>query len=215
MLNDWGIHHLHLGTSLKNGFAKRTGAVLFARFTDETAFFINVLDHSKNASLQPWFDQALVRILHKNWPESISQFRVYGVQIPPSHSYDTIKESREDKIEVAGETAIRISKGNTYVSVEDAVYVLIGGGYTTDGTSMEAVIQTKSHVQAIKNLEKYIRSNYLQLMSLVEKKSIFPSSRFKFRLVINASNVVVVEEVSQQTWPTQLKFKDGMLKNSR
>jgi hypothetical protein len=44
MLNDWGIHHLHLGTKIsKNtGFVERTGPLLFVKFEKNVAYFIGV-----------------------------------------------------------------------------------------------------------------------------------------------------------------------------
>lgn len=41
LLNDWGIHHLHLGTMLKqNGYVERTKFVLFVRFLPAFAYLI-------------------------------------------------------------------------------------------------------------------------------------------------------------------------------
>src|SRR5262249_21712900 len=46
LLNDWGIYHLHLGTSIgSGGFAARTGPVLFALFRQDHAYLIDVKGH--------------------------------------------------------------------------------------------------------------------------------------------------------------------------
>jgi hypothetical protein len=64
LLNEWDIHHLHLGTTLDaNGFVKRTGPVLFVRFDRQNAYFINVLGHGS------WTNQDMIRIIHRKWPE--------------------------------------------------------------------------------------------------------------------------------------------------
>lgn len=34
LLNDWGIHHFHLGQNISDGFAGRTGPLLFALITN-------------------------------------------------------------------------------------------------------------------------------------------------------------------------------------
>ena len=72
----WGIHHLHLGRHLEpDGFMERTGPLLFCRFDNENAYFINVFPHSSTS----WTDQDMIRILHDNWPESIEIYRLRGV----------------------------------------------------------------------------------------------------------------------------------------
>lgn len=45
LLNDWGIYHLHLGKKKKDNFIERTGPLLFAKFDDENAYFINIYSH--------------------------------------------------------------------------------------------------------------------------------------------------------------------------
>src|SRR5262249_60253000 len=75
MLNDWGIHHLHLGLSMEpeGRFITRTGDVLFVLFRDDDAYLIDVREHGA------WCDGDLVEIVHTNWPETIRQFRLEGV----------------------------------------------------------------------------------------------------------------------------------------
>ena len=46
LLNDWGVYHFHLGTTLRDdGFIVRTGPVLFARMTENDAYLIDVREH--------------------------------------------------------------------------------------------------------------------------------------------------------------------------
>ena len=71
LLNDWGIYHLHLGLSLEpDGFVSRTNQVLFARFDQNFAYFITVIEHGQ------WSNQEFVQIIHRNWPDSVYQFRM-------------------------------------------------------------------------------------------------------------------------------------------
>jgi len=49
LLNDWGVHHFHLGDGLDtDGFIKRTGPVLFARVTEDSVFMIDVKGHPES-----------------------------------------------------------------------------------------------------------------------------------------------------------------------
>ena len=74
LLNDWGIHHVHLGTTIdSDGFVTRTEPVLFARFDSANAYLIDVLPHGS------WSLQRLVKDLYDNWSASIKHFRINGV----------------------------------------------------------------------------------------------------------------------------------------
>jgi hypothetical protein len=58
MLNEWGIHHLHLGTVIESkGFVNRTGPVLYARFESQKAFCLTVMPHGQ------WTNQQLIQLL--------------------------------------------------------------------------------------------------------------------------------------------------------
>lgn len=65
LIADWGIHHLHLSTTLEeDGFVKRTSDLLFAAFTPEDAYLINVYPHGS------WALMDVLETLVRNWAES-------------------------------------------------------------------------------------------------------------------------------------------------
>lgn len=68
MLNDWGIYHLHLGTTIQSdGFVEQDNdELLFARITPTKFYLINVMKHGD------WERKLIVEILHSNWPETIN-----------------------------------------------------------------------------------------------------------------------------------------------
>ncbi|MDQ5769577.1 hypothetical protein [Thiothrix subterranea] len=66
LLNHWGIYHLHLGEVLKNEFITRTGSLLYVRFDDKNAYFLDIREHGA------WAQQDIIQIIHDNWPHSIS-----------------------------------------------------------------------------------------------------------------------------------------------
>jgi hypothetical protein len=69
-LNDWGIHHLHLSTTLEaDGYVVRSEPLLFARVTNEDFYCIAILDHGRGHS--PWTNEELLEIVHRNWPQSV------------------------------------------------------------------------------------------------------------------------------------------------
>lgn len=65
LLNDWGLHHLHLGPANPDDtFVKRTKDVLLVSFTAEDAYAVCLLGHTG------WSDDRIMRILANNWPDN-------------------------------------------------------------------------------------------------------------------------------------------------
>jgi len=112
MLNDWGIHHFHLGSNIDMpGFIERTRPLLFVKVTNTHFYLIAVKNHGD------WNCQELVEIIHKNWPEVIKHYKleiVIGLSHVPSD--ENIKKLRKVNIN----TMIKMSDG--------AIYAPVGGG---------------------------------------------------------------------------------------
>lgn len=65
LVADWGVHHLHLSTTIEaDGFVKRTGDLLFASFADEDAYLIDIRPHNS------WTDVALLETVVREWPSA-------------------------------------------------------------------------------------------------------------------------------------------------
>ncbi len=73
MLNDWGIHHFHLGEVVEDGFVERTGPLLFVRVVESEVYCISILAHGA------WTEQGLIKTLHDEWPESIDDYLLKGI----------------------------------------------------------------------------------------------------------------------------------------
>lgn len=66
MLNDWGLHHFHMGTNPHPtipGYVSRTGPLLYAVVTPDTLYCIAILQH------QQWSNQQLLEVMHRSFPE--------------------------------------------------------------------------------------------------------------------------------------------------
>ena len=177
LLNDWGIHHVHLGTTLdQDGFVNRTGPVLFARFDNANAYFIDVLPHGS------WSLQRLVKDLHDNWPDSIKRFRLNGVL--------ALSTTVSDK-DVA---TLRKGNVNTMVDLGDGiVYAPIGGGYATSGLSTEVVIQSDRCAMRLRQMQQAIIDNISSIASEAKGKGLsFPDSP-RFELQIDNGSLYAVE----------------------
>jgi len=64
LIADWGIHHLHLSTTVaQHGFVERTADLLFAAFALDHAYLIGIYPHGS------WALKELVEVVVRNWPD--------------------------------------------------------------------------------------------------------------------------------------------------
>lgn len=150
MLNDWGIHHLHLGLSMKpdDRFVTRTGDVLFVLFRDDDAYLIDVRKHGA------WCDDDLVEIVHTNWPETIRQFRLDGVS-----GFEMTTEQRAN---------LRSKNANAGVTTQDGTfYAGIGGGLVGSAANLRAVRWGDWQLMTARDAEAALRAYDLE--SLADK----------------------------------------------
>ena len=104
LLNDWGIHHLHLGTKVcADGFVNRTGQLLYVCFSDTIdfygsgdigAYFIGVMDHHTFTA------QALIQILYDNWPHILQPMKLGGKLYGDRLTDKDIKALRKGHLDV-------------------------------------------------------------------------------------------------------------------
>ena len=122
MLNDWGIHHLHLGDTLESkGFIGRTGPLLYCRFESDDVYFIGILPHGN------WTTQTLLTTTYENWPEILERYRVRGVK-GSRLSDEQIKELRRKNCNYC----LELSDGKTYAPP--------GGGTVGSGSNAFSVM---------------------------------------------------------------------------
>lgn len=177
LLNDWGIYHFHLGSTMEDdGFISRTGPVLFGRFDDNNFYFINVMDHGS------WTKQEMIKVLHENWPTSISSWRLGDIiglsHVPSDHD---IHQGRKFGI-------------NQLVQIEPGVvYAPIGGGITTAKTSIEVSRAVMYYDKLVLNLENYIKDQSEQIMEQLRHQYSYSGDSLNFQLSIEGRNYGAIE----------------------
>ena len=143
MLNEWGVHHLHLGERKRinrnrNGcFVERTRELLFCYFTDSDAYFVGIFDHCD------FLLQAVIEVIHENWPCLLGSFRM-----PHVHSlYPRLSEDQSREI--------RLSK--SFMSLtemrDDTVYFPPGGGVATSGDNLRDVMKTDRMLRMLTEMQ--------------------------------------------------------------
>ncbi|MDD3765229.1 MAG: hypothetical protein PHP86_18190 [Nevskiales bacterium] len=177
LLNDWGIHHVHLGAELDpDGFVARTDPVLFARFDDNNAYFISV------QPLETCSRQHLIGQLHDNWPQSISHYRLSGIL--------GLSMSRTDP----NATAPQRCNVNTMIDLgHGVVYAPIGGGYTASGLSREVVSQADHCAHTLRKMQQSVIDNIDTIAAKAKDKGLpFPDNP-RFELHVDNGTLYVVE----------------------
>lgn len=176
LLNDWGIHHLHLGKNVeRDGFVERTGPLLFV-FVTQDVFHVLCIRPHKGA----WTDEALLEVLLFNWPHLLAPFEVRGIGAgEPTSAADRAK-LRKAGVQVL----TTLSNGKCYAPP--------GGGVNTAGSNVRLVMQHDRIIKRLRIIESDIRDN------LEQKRRQLPAGRSfgtppTFHLEIQPDAFMVVE----------------------
>lgn len=132
LLNDWAIHHFHLGP---NG--KRTGDCLFAVVTDANVFCLDVLGHGKYGEID------LVQRIHDTWPQLIAPMKM---TLLPTQTPPTAKEIMD---------ARRAGISPLIQLADGTVYAPIGGGITTARVGGNVVSLSDYGFEYVSNWQKW------------------------------------------------------------
>jgi hypothetical protein len=144
MFYDWQISHFHLGTEpdpSNSKFIERTEELLFVLINPNTStmYLIDILGHQ-------FTNQNLINIIEKNWPNVLGVHTIKGIsEIDINPSDHDIKIFRNAGIIVPNKTS------------SDRVLIAMGGGYTTDKTS----VLNQYHSHEIKDKVKKIQQKFI------------------------------------------------------
>jgi hypothetical protein len=181
LLNDWGIHHFHLGQTVEaSGFIDRTGPLLFSFITPDDAYCINVFPHGV------WSEQELIKIIHRNWPDVISDFKLNGV-LGLAHS-------------VSNQDIAKFRKAGVQTMVEvgpSVVYAPVGGGYSMAGTSLRATMESQMYRRLVRSLESHVRENLQIFLDKIAEHGLSPASPPTFSLLVNDDGFLALETGSK------------------
>lgn len=145
MLNDFGVHHFHLGDAMNGPFVERTGPLLFALVTKQVFYAIGIFRHGS------WADSSVVETIHRNWPEVIARFQIKNCE-------STNKTTETQRL------ALRAKNYNSLSTVSDGtVYMPIGGGAVAAGYNALSIVKTDRQIELLKNLEKHLEERLPQL----------------------------------------------------
>ena len=171
LLNDWGVHHFHLGTAphpTKPTFAARTGPLLFARVTDTDFHALGVFPHSA------FGDSEVVEILHREWPDTVRRYRINAIDIDPVPTNAEIKMLRK-----AGVTFFMKTSDGT-------IYAPPGGGYMTSGHSTQAVRHCDMIMGRLRQAAEQVAAAHAEIAAAFASGA---PSELRYRLVLRGSDL--------------------------
>ncbi len=151
MLNDWGIHHFHLGSQpdpRRPNLIQGTKDVIFAFITDNLCFMINVYDHNN------WTEREVIKIIHDEKSELLDKYKLKGVS--GIHPKDITNEEHAQ---------LRKKGANILLDFGDGVYMPPGGGQATSGHSIEIIRASDVVKHKCRQLDRWLVSQEQNLVN--------------------------------------------------
>lgn len=200
LLNDWNIHHFHLNIEYEENtiFIKRSDWLLLAFVNEEAVYCINVYPHKKPYL---WSHIKLIEIIYNNWPDLIEKNRLRGVS--------ALSEKKDDK----SYSMLRKANATTFIELgENNVYGLIGGGYSSDGSSIEAVMTSDYWYNYIRKIEIYILDEYQSFKSqMLPFDSYSMEKRLEIKLLtITDEELILLEK--QRSIIVKVNYNSGNIR---
>jgi hypothetical protein len=151
LLNDWGIHHVHISSEVEaDGFVKRSGPVMFAIFKPETAYLIDIVGHGD------WACERVIRVIVETWPNQGLVNELKGI-VGTSRSY-TDRERAQ----------LRSAGMSTCVEIDGRVY-MASLGISTAGTSTATAMHAMRILRTLKNFDEQTRENPARIVDLIRQ----------------------------------------------
>jgi hypothetical protein len=151
LLNDWGIHHLHISTTVEaDGFVKRDSLLIFAAFKQQTAYLIDVMSH------RDWTNEHLIQVIVGSWPNAGLAFELKGI-IPPKQTWTA--EERAQLRGVGLSTSVTIG-GRSFMP---------SSGISTAGTSTRASMTAMRILRTLKQFEEKLKANPEEVLNFIRQ----------------------------------------------
>ena len=181
MLFDFGICHLHLGTTLDTKYPyliQGREKILYCLFDNEFAYFLVIDSHGR------WNDLDLLRIIKDNFPQKLATWEMQGV-VSLTHN-PTAK----------GRQSFRKCGINAAIELDGKFYISPGGGITTAKTSAMATMEMNRFYHRYRNIEKIVKDyfandNEVEQELKIDTLNLSLQSFTPFVLIDNEKDVIV------------------------
>ena len=170
----YGVIHLHLSASkddakpviLNDRFSKHSEYLLFAKFKNDAAYFIDVLHHPEiltpnNQAGIEWTSSTILLILENNWPELIENTKIPGATMIVGAG----KPYNQTDLDIAALTANGIT---TFIQGKDGLY-LPNLGVASSGDSIMAVKRATNLWNKCAAYKKWYDEHYMEVWQDFER----------------------------------------------
>lgn len=189
MLNDFGIHHFHLGIkkrSKKSYFVSGQKHLLFALVRSDDFYCIGYYKHGD------WSRSVLLDIIHLNWPDTISHCRIEGAT---ELTRDCTDEERQEFREGGVNALIQLSDGT--------IYVPPGLGVTTAKTS---ALNMRRFTQILNECSDLERTSKNQVIKLISSGELTSPVHLKLQFVCGRFYIIITGREEKRSFPLHSDF---------
>jgi len=152
LLNDWGIHHLHLNNRKDNEIDylySTSGCLLFVAVGETDVYFLETRPHNESYRSSPeyplWVRNEFLKIIKNNWNNLLKSSELDGFK--PAEPMN-----RDDQI------VFRDNNVYTLAQIDDKVYLPFGGGITTSGVGGRQVEARTGLLTDLSRDQRYIEN---------------------------------------------------------
>ena len=177
LLNNWGIHHFHLGDNIQNNFYQRTNELLFVKIENDSVYFLEIKEHNNFSSID------FLKIIHNNWSNIIENYMIKDmIDIQPKPNETEIMELWKNGIQIAV-TFI----DNNYNEVS---YLPINGGTNINNQSLSTIFLLTKINRDCYNIEYFIKQHKEEIQNFINEnqKNHVHYTSFDFYLRFNSQN---------------------------
>ena len=198
ILNDWNIHHLHLSRRFgKDGFVQRSNYQIFAFFTEDTCYLLQVYPHNKP---NLYSTQEMVKIIDDNWPELIANNKING-----SLSVCLTDAEYEE---------LRKANITTFVQTEpNKIFGVIGGGYMSNGASQSALSASDFWHNVCRKIQTDITYSFAEkIVTVISQVRDDHTTSLNFKLLFfkNENEIVLYEKNNKVI--VEINYTDGYIR---
>lgn len=182
LLNEWGIHHLHISNTKKKSTNKsydRSKWLFFAIIKLNDVYLIDIYLHQ---TPNVWAKSDLLKQIKINWPEILEPFKLNGV-LGSSHTCDD-----KDRIR------LREVCCNTFIEIDDEVFAPPGGGISTAGTNINHTEDTINLLLKLKKYEQLLTEEDATIKAHLKKQGIDIKGDIDFELFVDDKGGLLVRE---------------------
>lgn len=187
LLNDWGIQHFHLSRRFRDdGFVARSQYQIFAYVTDDAVYMIQIYPHNAE---DLYSRREMVRIMRDNWPELLEKFHIKEVS------------GLTEKIDDHQYGEIRNAHLLTFLELgHNQVYGMIGGGYSSNGFSTEALRKADFWMNRMGIFHLIVKNNAVWIGKTINQLNNvdvnYCDMKMRLLWIDNADKVTMAEVVS-------------------